>query len=147
MTGAGAIRGTVPRSVIGGDDVNNKGGQNMPTQVQEVRDNKGEILTRGRWESMTNVKYENRCIGQHFFSPSTLRYFGSRIGSQVYAGRFFITSEQDSYGAWGGKRRYTIRIVRDNADIDTWGEHGQFASRSGAVKCAERLAEILKAGS
>lgn len=117
----------------------------MAAKLEEVKDNQGRVLTRGPWESMTNVRYENRCKGQHFFSPSTLRYFGSRIGSRVYGGRFFITSEQDSYGAWGGKRRYTIRVVSNDADIDTWGEHGQFATRSGAVKCAERLAEILKA--
>jgi hypothetical protein len=114
--------------------------------LEKIRDNSGEILTLGRWESMTNVKYENRCIGQHFFSPSTMRWFNSRIGSTIYGGRFFITSEQDSYGAWGGKRRYTIRVIRDNADIGEWGEHGQFASRSGAVKCAERLANQLKEG-
>ena len=114
--------------------------------MEQILDNRGEALTLGRWESMTNVRYENRCKGQHFFSPDTLRWFSSRIGSQVFGGRFFITSEQDSYGAWNGKRRYTIRIVRDNADIDTFGEFGQFASRSGAVKCAERLAAKLKAG-
>jgi hypothetical protein len=85
--------------------------------LEKIRDNSGEILTLGRWESMTNVKYENRCIGQHFFSPSAMRWFNSRIGSTIYGGRFFITSEQDSYGAWGGKRRYTIRVIRDNADI------------------------------
>jgi len=54
--------------------------------------------------------------------------------------------ERDSYGACGGQRRYTIRIVRDDADIDTWGDHGQFGSRSGAVKCAERLAKQLQQG-
>ena len=37
-------------------------------------------------------------------------------------------------------------MIRDDADIAEWGEHGQFASHSGAVKCAERLAAQLKAG-
>lgn len=114
--------------------------------MEQVLDNDGNVLTLGRWDSLTNVRYENRCKGGHWFDAATLRYFGSRIGSRVYAGRFFISSEQDSYGAWGGRRRYTIRIIRDNADIDTFGEFGQFASRSGAVKCAERMAAILKAG-
>jgi hypothetical protein len=114
--------------------------------MESVTDNRGAVLTRGKWESMTNVQYENRATGQHWFSESTLQFFGSRIGGRVYGGRFFVSSERDSYGAWGGQRRYTIRIVRDDANIDTWGEHGQFGSRSGAVKCAERLAKQLQQG-
>jgi len=47
-----------------------------------------------------------------------MRYFNSKLADDTYAtkfGTFFITSERDKglydTGAWGGKRRYTVRFV------------------------------------
>lgn len=71
MTGAGAIRGTVPRSVIGGDDVNTKG-LNMDTitaaqlramakRVSDLAIEAG-ILEGGEWvdipEHLSDTRYK-----------------------------------------------------------------------------------------
>lgn len=111
-----------------------------------------ETLTAddANWQTIGNIRYANQQLGHHFFDRSTLSFFGSRIGSTVYGGRYFITSEQDqSYGsigaAWGGERRYTIRQAHADGSITTVGEFGQYASRSGAHAAAVRLAGKVNA--
>lgn len=89
--------------------------------------------------------------GSHFFDPATMRAFGSRLLDAVYpaagGGRsYFVTSERDRYpgGAWDTVRRYTVRVIswRNPSTIGepTGLDFGAFASRSGAVAAARRLA-------
>lgn len=69
--------------------------------------------------SITEVVQCVSATGSHFFDPGTMRFFNSRLADDVYPtkfGTFFITSERDkpflgNPGAWGGKRRYTVRFV------------------------------------
>lgn len=78
------------------------------------------------------IRYENERSGHHWFKPETLRYFGSRIGRTVYGGRYFISSEQDAYGAWNGRRLYTIRMANADGTIETVGEFGQYKTAAAA---------------
>lgn len=88
---------------------------------------------QGYWFThIGEIRYENERAGQHWFSPESLRWFGSRIGRTVYGGRYFITSEQDTYGAWSNERRYTIRVADARGNIDTVGEFGQYATSAEA---------------
>lgn len=73
--------------------------------------------------------------GGFFFSPETMRFFGSEIDPVVRFGHFFVTSEQDSMGtAWGGERRWTVRRCDDDGSIDTVVEFGEFRSLDEAVR-------------
>lgn len=70
--------------------------------------------------------------GNHFFTPSTMEFFGSRLEPDVFAGRYFVTSEQEPSGiVWDGERRWTIRSFEYDGEtftIDTVSEFGEFAS-------------------
>lgn len=79
----------------------------------------------GPWHTIEQIKRHNESTGHHFFSPDTMRYFGSRVAPGLIAGRVFITSEQDraAYSspenrAWSGARRYTVRVMLDTGTIE-----------------------------
>jgi hypothetical protein len=78
------------------------------------------------------IRYENQRSGHHWFDPATLRYFGCKVGRKVYGGRYFISSEQDEFGAWQYRRRYTIRMANADGTIETIGEFGQYATSEAA---------------
>jgi len=95
------------------------------------------------------IKQAHADSGGFFFSPSSMRFFGSRILSPVFPGGVFITSEQDravitSAGltnpAWGGSRRYTVRVCGPDGDIDTVSDFGQFPTRAAAIAWARGYA-------
>jgi hypothetical protein len=54
--------------------------------------------------------------GSFFFSPSTMRYWKSRIAPGLIGSRFFITSE--SMTGERGDRRYWVRWVEESSGPD-----------------------------
>ena len=66
----------------------------------------------------------------YFFTKSAARYFNSRIvwSSLTNSGywQLFITSEQDSNGAWNYQRRYTVHYWSDETGVNTIGEFGEY---------------------
>jgi hypothetical protein len=87
---------------------------------------------------MYDVELANRQAGQHFFDADTLRFFRSRIGTELYGGRYFVTSEQFNGDA---KRLYTVREVMDGAKIKTIGEFQQYSTGAAARRAAMKLAK------
>lgn len=90
--------------------------------------------------SIDEIRAANERLGQHWFSPATLRWFSSRISGQVYpvlsGGAYFVSSEQ----APGEERRYTVRVASPDGSISTYGELGQYRSANGAHNAAARVA-------
>jgi hypothetical protein len=72
----------------------------------------------------------------YFFTKSAARWFSSRISWSSLTlnggGQLFITSEQDSYAAWNGERRYTVRSWNNETGVDTVGEFGGYDTMSKA---------------
>jgi hypothetical protein len=106
-----------------------------------------EHREQGTFGSMAEVRWANQKLGHHWFDADTLRFFASRVHDDLYGGRYFVTSECDKgFGtlgsAWGGKRRYTVRMVNADGSIETVGTFGQYGSRSGAHAAASRLARV-----
>lgn len=93
------------------------------------------------YTDIDQVRIANQQAGYHFFDASSMRFFRSRIGSkQVYAGRYFITSEQfEDMNHNRHPRRYTIREIRENGSIDTVGEFQQYATLREAKEAAKAL--------
>lgn len=89
--------------------------------------------------SMREVKEANARAGQNWFSPESLRWFGSFVGLTIHGGRYFITSEQDTYGAWNNERRWSIRKANADGTIDTVGEFGQYESHRQASRAIDAL--------
>lgn len=81
-------------------------------------------------QTFKQIETANRKIGQNFFSKEAMRFFGTKIESQIFftdTVSYFITSEQDPAGkAWFGNRRYTIRIAYPDGNVDTLGNFGQY---------------------
>lgn len=116
---------------------------NMSTTTKTVTDLYGhEHALPGPFKTVAEIKQANREAGQHFFSPDTLRFFRSRIESDVLGGRLFITSEQ--FVASTGEadpRRYTVRVANDDASsINT--VHG-FQEFDSLEEAHEAIVELL----
>ena len=67
----------------------------------------------------------------YFFTKSAMRWFGSRVAwdtlTAITPELFgFITSEQDSGGAWEGQRRYTCRAFSNEFGVLPLSEFGEF---------------------
>jgi len=106
------------------------------------------------YTTIQQIKQAHTARGGFFFSPASMRFFGSRILSPVFPGGVFITSECDSgvrtrrgdhLAAWGGQRRYTVRVCRPDGDIDTLSEFGQFPTRAAAIDWARGYSHVTGA--
>lgn len=104
-----------------------------------------------------DIKQAHENAGYHFFQLSSMRFFRSRVGQNVYGvwwpntskrgiqtyysrlrmgGQYFVTSEQFDYAS---PRLYTVRRYNPvDHTVDTIGEFQQYASRSGANAAAKR---------
>jgi hypothetical protein len=102
--------------------------------------------TPGRFRTVADVRRANAAIGHYFFDRDALRFFGSRVGSTVYGGRYFVTSERDEAissrfpAAWNGERRYTVREAAADGSVSTVGAFGAYATGAAARRVAEALA-------
>ena len=79
------------------------------------------------------IKQANHELGHHFFEPTTLRFFGSRIGRTAYpkpdGTTLFVTSEQREYYT---PRRYTVRRSLEDGSVESVSEFQQFTSAAQA---------------
>jgi hypothetical protein len=89
------------------------------------------------YQNIRQIEYANTSTGHYFFSPSSMRFFRSKIASQsVINGRYFITSEQFDANS---PRLYTIRIANDDGSIDTVGEFQGYETVEAAKRAAKNL--------
>jgi len=101
----------------------------------------------GPYENMIELRKKHEESGGFFFSESTMNYFASEIYRDnslrevVFWGRYFLTSEQDYGGAWNGQRRWTIRLCKNNGDIETFGLFGGYLTFDDAFEAVVGLQE------
>jgi hypothetical protein len=88
--------------------------------------------------SIGDIQRANRDAGHRFFSPDTMRFFGSRVMPTVYAGRFFITSERSGFD-YNSPRTYTVREFFPDASIETVGEFNAYKTPAQARAAIKRL--------
>lgn len=97
------------------------------------------------YKTINDIQAAHEARGGYFFDRGAMRFFSSRILSPVFPGGVFVTSERDRgrvmFGgyvppAWGGERRYTVRVCDSAGDILPASEFGQFATRSEALAWA-----------
>lgn len=97
------------------------------------------------YTSLQEIKDANRRAGYHWFDTCATGFFGSRYGSTIYGGRYFISSEPF---AWEGPRVYTIREALPDGSIDTVSLidpnnpgilHNHYETRAQAVAAVKRL--------
>lgn len=82
------------------------------------------------FNSIADVARANKENGQKWFSPDTMAFFSSRIETDLIHGEFFITSEENN---GDDDRRYNIRRVKWDADIDTVGDYNEHLTLEDAI--------------
>ena len=89
-----------------------------------------------------DIQWFNNYNGFHFFDRESMRFFNSRILSDVYRGRWFVTSERnDMPYSQPATRLYTVRYVREDGTLETVGEFQQYETAYQAKKAARLAAE------
>lgn len=74
--------------------------------------------------------------GFYFFSPNTMRFFNSRIGSYDFVTGYFVTSEK----RYDGARRYTVRKADfENGNVRLISEFQQYSNRDTAIRVFNNL--------
>lgn len=82
-------------------------------------------------KTMADVMRNNKEAGLFWFSPACMRFFKSRIESELIGGKFFISSEQSGEDA---PRLYSIRKYNpETRGIETVGEFQGFKTRQDAL--------------
>lgn len=89
--------------------------------------------------TLRSIREANEAAGFHFFKPSTMRFFSSRVLRGVYGGKYFVTSERDTYRD-SNPRLYSVRSIREDGSIETHGGFQAFDSARKARAHAVRLA-------
>jgi hypothetical protein len=97
-------------------------------------------VTVATYRDMDDVRRANRNAGLYFFEVGAARFFRSRIGTTLYGGRYFVTSEQFVDGRGNAApRRYTVREVGPDGGIDTVGEFQAYESGAAARRAIQQL--------
>ena len=79
-------------------------------------------------------------IGRHWFEPSTMRFFKSRLAELGYEGPcgvFFVSSEKGPHGV----RAFSVRQLAGPGRINTIGEFQAYGTSKAAHRAARRCAE------
>lgn len=92
--------------------------------------------TAGGFSSMAEVKAANKALGHYWFSPSTMKFFKTKIETSLIRGRYFITSEMN-FNNTG--REYTIREASSNGAINTIGEFQKYKTLKAAKAALQKM--------
>ena len=88
--------------------------------------------------TITEIKEANKAAGFHFFERDTVRFFRSKICSEVYDGprySFFVTSEIGPDEI----QRYTVRRYNhETHNVGTEGPFHKYERKRGAIEAAKR---------
>ena len=91
------------------------------------------------YRNVEEIREANAAAGLFFFSPSTMRFFDSRVGSRVYGGRYFVTSERFSEAS---PRLYTVRRAEDDGSIEDASGFQEYTTAAEARLAAIALARV-----
>ncbi len=92
--------------------------------------------------TITDIKEANRKAGKYFFSPDTMRFFRSKVVSEVYTTTwgdyaYFVTREINP----SNKMAYSVRAFNKvNGDVRTEGEFFAYSTKQSAIEAAKQAA-------
>jgi len=101
-------------------------------------------LSRKSSMSMADVRRLNREKGQYFFSRDTMKFFNSKVESDLIGDKYFVTSEQFSgdpaLGVPAGDRLFSVREFDSKTGrVKTYGDFQKFKTRAEALQKAKEL--------
>lgn len=96
-----------------------------------------KIIERAQYDYVSQIKNKNADSGRYFFSKDNMRFFNSRIESEVIHGCFLIISNKDGYNK--STRHCRIVIALKNGAVEYLTDFHY--TKSGAKK---HLQQIIK---
>lgn len=92
-------------------------------------------------KTIQEAKKVSKANGGHFFDLQAMRFFNSKIESELIEGRYFITSERYSTE---NPKLYTIRQISETGQIlDDLGEFQEFDTlHSALIALGERKQSV-----
>jgi hypothetical protein len=100
----------------------------------------------GNFISVDHVKRNNAQQGYHWFDAATMQSFKTKLGSDLFGGCVFVSSEKNDMPYMPPQpRKYSIRVAMDNGSIQTYAFH-QYDTMREAKKEAKWLGKALKNG-
>lgn len=82
------------------------------------------------WDNIDAVKHANKALGQHWFSEDTMAFHGSEVVSELYAGQYFVTSE-DNFDRT--RKVFSVRQAQPDGGVETVGEYGGWDTLEAAL--------------
>ena len=101
-------------------------------------------IKTGYFPTIGHIQDTNKQSGRHFFSPSAMRGFRSRVHNAVYGGCAFVTSEQFAFRGHTEPREYRVRVAMQDGSIKSLST--RYKTRSLAHEHAKWLGESLRNG-
>ena len=89
-----------------------------------------------KFRNIEELKELVNALGSNWFSGDNVEFYNSRVYSDLYGGRFFVSSEL----TFDGLRCYSVRECQNGA-IETVGEFNQYATLKQAKRAAIRAAK------
>lgn len=88
--------------------------------------------------NVKEVRIANNSIGHHWFTPASMRFFNSQVtgSDKLINKRFFISSEQFDFNS---DRMFTIRLVKPNGEVETYGEFQAYKTKKEAITAARKI--------
>ena len=100
----------------------------------------------GNFTSIDHVKQHNTQQGYLWFNPDTMRFHKTQLGTDLFGGCVFVSSEKHDMPYQPPQpRKYSIRVAMDNGSIQTYAFH-QYDTMREAKREAKWLGEALKNG-
>jgi sarcosine oxidase delta subunit len=99
---------------------------------------------KGPYKNIAHVKRANAAKGHYFFNKANRAHFDSFIGAHLYGGRYFITSERNTWTD-DSSRYWQVRRAEDDASISTMptiGNPARYPSLEAAKRAAIAYAEL-----
>lgn len=85
--------------------------------------------------NLREVVKANDEAGRHWFETDTMEFFKSRLETDLFDGRYFITSERGPFGP----RAFTIHLADEKAHIHTVGDFMAYKTLEDAKAALEEV--------
>lgn len=96
------------------------------------------LRVKPRYRYFDDIRKRNAAAGGHWFEPSTMRFFSSRVQSTFYGAKdgraYFVTSERGP----NGRRAYSVRVANLDGSISTVGEFQGYPTGRAAHAAARK---------